>query len=115
MALVDRSKSATTVDPLGEFAPEASAIIDRLMANLWGVTNPKMLGLVQRRISQLLRNEPVGDERRLSSDRLAALPQWPTSPLFSEGERVVLGFTEQFVMDVAGVSQEQRNSLGAQL
>ena len=115
MALVDRSKSATIVDPLGEFAPEASAILSRLMANLWGVTDPDLLGLVQGRISQLLRNEAVRDERRISSDRLAALPQWPTSPLFSDTERVVLGFTEQFVMDVAGVSAEQRSSLGAHL
>ena len=115
MALVDRSKSATIVDPLGEFAPEASAILSRLMANLWGVTDPDLLGLVQGRISQLLRNQAVRDERRISSDRLAALPQWPTSPLFSDTERVVLGFTEQFVMDVAGVSAEQRSSLGAHL
>ena len=115
MALVDRSKSATIVDPLGEFAPEASAILSRLMANLWGVTDPDLLGLVQGRISQLLRNQAVRDERRISSARLAALPQWPTSPLFSDTERVVLGFTEQFVMDVAGVSAEQRSSLGAHL
>jgi alkylhydroperoxidase family enzyme len=115
MALVDRSKSATIVDPLGEFAPEASAILGRLMANLWGVTDPELLGLVQGRISQLLRNEAVRGTLRIASDRLAALPQWPTSPLFSESERVVLGFTEQFVMDVAGVTQEQRISLGAHL
>jgi alkylhydroperoxidase family enzyme len=46
---------------------------------------------------------------------MAALPQWPTSPLFSEDERAILGFTEQFIMDVAGVTPEQRESLGAHL
>jgi alkylhydroperoxidase family enzyme len=115
MALVDRSKAATIVDPLGEFAPEAGAILGRLMANLWGVTDPERLGLVQARISQLLRNAAIRGELRIAPERLAALPQWPTSPLFSDTDRVVLGFTEQFVMDVAGVSQEQRSSLGAHL
>jgi len=85
------------------------------MTNLWGVTDPELLELVQGRIFQLLRNEAVRSELRIASDRLAALPQWPTSPLFSDAERVVLGFTEQFVMDVAGVSAEQRSSLGAHL
>jgi alkylhydroperoxidase family enzyme len=115
MALIDRSNAGTIVDPLGEFAPEVSAILSRLMANLWGVTDPELLGLVQGRISQLLRNGAIRPDLRIPSDRLTALPQWPTSPLFSDAERVVLGFTEQFVMDVAGVSAEQRNSLGAQL
>jgi hypothetical protein len=68
MALVDRSKSATAVDPLGEFAPEANAIISRLMANLWGVTDPELLGLVQRRISQLLRSGAAGSEERIPPD-----------------------------------------------
>jgi len=115
MALVDRSKATTIIDPLGEFAPEVSAVLGRLMTNLWGVTDPELLELVQGRIFQLLRNEAVRSELRIASDRLAALPQWPTSPLFSDAERVVLGFTEQFVMDVAGVSAEQRSSLGAHL
>jgi alkylhydroperoxidase family enzyme len=115
MALVDRSKSATDVDPLGEFAPEVSAVISRLMANLWGVTDPELLAVVQARIAQLVRNQSTRSEGRVPSDKLAALSQWPTSPLFSDAERAVLGFTEQFIMDVAGVSEEQRNSLGAHL
>lgn len=115
MALVDRSKSATDIDPLIEFAPEASTVISRLMANLWGVTDPELLELVRARISQLLRNETVLKGERIPSDRMAALSQWPTSPLFSDAERAVLGITEQFIMDVAGVSQEQRNSLGEHL
>jgi alkylhydroperoxidase family enzyme len=115
MALVEQPQSATDVDPLEEFAPEASIVIGRLMANLWGATDPDVLELVQARISQLLRNEPVRMAGRVPPDKTAALPQWPTSPLFSEDERAILGFTEQFIMDVAGVTQEQRDSLGAHL
>jgi len=114
MALLDQSTSTTYVDPLSQFAPEASTVIARLMANLWGVTDPDLLELVQARISQLLRNESVRNGERIpsASAQLAALSQWPTSPLFSATERAILGFTEQFIMDVAGVSAEQRSSLG---
>jgi len=115
MALLDQSKSTTDVDPLLQFAPEASTVIARLMANLWVVTDPELLELVRARISQLLRNESALTGERIPSAKLAALPQWPTSPLFSATERTVLGFTEQFIMDVAGVSAEQRSSLGEHL
>ncbi len=115
MALLDRSKSTTDVDPLLQFAPEASTVIARLMANLWGVTDPELLALVQARIAQLLRNESVLTGERIPPAKVAALSQWPTSPLFSGTERAVIGFTEQFIMDIAGVSAEQRNSLGEQL
>jgi alkylhydroperoxidase family enzyme len=52
----------------------------------------------------------VGSARdeRIPSAKLAALAQWPTSPLFSDADRAALGFAEQFIMDVAGVSAEQR-------
>jgi alkylhydroperoxidase family enzyme len=115
MALLDQSTSTTDVDPLLQFAPEASTVIARLMTNLWGVTDPELLELVQARISQLLRNESVRQGDGVPSARLAALPQWPTSPLFSDADRAVLGFAEQFIMDVAGVSAEQRSSLGQHL
>jgi len=115
MALVDHSKLDADVDPLSAFAPEAGAVIAKLMTNLWGVTDPDLLELVRARISQLLRNEPARNGERIPPEKFAALSQWPTSPLFSETDRAVLGFTEQFIMDVAGVSPEQRNSLGKHL
>ena len=34
---------------------------------------------------------------------MADLSLWPSSPQFSDDERACLGFTEQFVIDVAGV------------
>jgi alkylhydroperoxidase family enzyme len=114
MALLDQSTS-TDVDPLSQFAPEASTVIARLMGNLWGVTDPELLELVQARISQLLRNESVRQSEAVPSARRAALAQWPTSPLFSDADRAALGFAEQFIMDVAGVSAEQRTSLGEHL
>jgi hypothetical protein len=116
MALLDRSKSATDLNPLMQFAPEVCAVSARLMANLWGVTEPQLLVVVWARIAQLLRNEAELHRGQpgaspMPSEKLAALSQWPTSPLFTGAERAVLDFTEQFIMDVAGVSGEQRKSL----
>ena len=115
MALLDHSIATTDVDPLLQFAPEASTVIARLMANLWGVTDPELLVLVQARISHLLRNDSERRDEQAPSAKLAALAQWPTSPLFSDADRAALGFAEQFIMDVAGVSTEQRSSLGKHL
>jgi alkylhydroperoxidase family enzyme len=120
VAGTDRALLMTDLDPRTQWAPEVAAVVTRLMANLWGATDPEVLALVRVRIAQLLRNEaefersPVGAPQ-ISSGRLAALPQWPTSPLFSDVERACLEFTEQFVMDVAGVSEELRSAVGAYL
>jgi alkylhydroperoxidase family enzyme len=115
MALVDRPKLAAEGDPLGEFAPEAGAFLSRLTTNLWSLADPDLLELVRARISQLLRNDAAHHGESHPSEKVAALSQWPTSPLFSDAERAVLGFTEQFIMDVAGVSEDQRHSLGTYL
>ena len=120
MPVTDRAVSAAAVDPRTQFAPEVDAVTTRLMANLWGTTEPEVLALVHLRIAQLLRNDaefervPKGAPQ-ISSEKMAALSQWPTSPLFSDLERACLGFTEQFVMDVAGVSEELRDSVGEYL
>jgi alkylhydroperoxidase family enzyme len=46
---------------------------------------------------------------------VTSLADWPTSPLFSETERVALAFTERFVIDVAGIGDADRAALFAQL
>ncbi|HEY1466993.1 MAG TPA: hypothetical protein VGF11_08050, partial [Acidimicrobiales bacterium] len=51
----------------------------------------------------------------LPGDKVASLADWPTSPLFSETERVALSFTERFVIDVAGIADADRAALFAQL
>jgi alkylhydroperoxidase family enzyme len=116
----DRELLASELDPLARWAPAVAPVLSRLMVGLWGASDAEVLALVRVRIAQLLRNDaelersPVGMPQ-LSSERLSAVSQWPTSPLFSDAERACLGFTEQFIMDVSGVSEELRNSLGAQL
>ncbi len=74
------------------------------------------LALVDLRIAQLLGDDteswaPTGAAPVVGASRRAHLRQWPTSSLFSDEERAVLGFTEQFVIDVAGVDDRLRTEL----
>jgi alkylhydroperoxidase family enzyme len=53
---------------------------------------------LHRCASELARHRAdIGDKR-------AAIAQWPTSPLFSDVERALLRFTEQYVIDAQGVT-----------
>ena len=74
------------------------------------------LALVDLRIAQLIGDRaepwaPTGTAPVVGADRQAQLRQWPTSSLFSGEERAVLGFTEQFVIDVAGIDDRLRAEL----
>jgi alkylhydroperoxidase family enzyme len=84
------------------------------------VLDPALLELARLRIAQLLR--ATGDLRfrhrpamdaGLSEEKIAALRDWPTSPLFTEAERAVLSFTEVYVMDAHAVDDEQCARLNA--
>ena len=100
-------------DPLGRWAPEVGAGLARLRRDVAGVPPAELLALVDLRIAQLLGDDPVpwtgATALPLVDARREHLSQWPTSPLFSDEEREVLGLTEQFVIDVAGVDDQLRD------
>jgi alkylhydroperoxidase family enzyme len=110
----------TGEDPRPRVAPGATAAWTALSASVWRAADPELLELARMRIAMLLRDPeaverpPVGAPR-LPEDKVAALADWPTSPLFSETERVALAFTERFVIDVAGIGDPDRGSLIAAL
>ena len=103
-------------DVLARLAPEVGSGLARLRADVGGVSPAGPLALADLRIAQLLGDEPVpwaltAASPPIEGPRLRMLSQWPTSPLFSDGERTVLGCTEQFVIDVAGVDDRLRTEL----
>ena len=53
----------------------------------------------------------MGSAPAVPDEKRQALSAWPTSPLFGDAERVALGFAEQFVIDVAGISADQRSAV----
>ena len=75
--------------------------------------DPVLVELCRIRIAQLvesgvdaaLRYRPAV-EAGLTEAKLAELTDYPTSPLFSERERAVLEFTEQFVIQSSSISDD---------
>jgi hypothetical protein len=65
-----------------------------------------LLELCRQRIYMLMHGSLAGDDPLSMSPKSAALADYPTSPLFEDVERVALEFTEQYVMDVAGMADE---------
>lgn len=89
--------------------PDASAALDRVHECAVRVTDTRLLELVRLRIAVLLGNHGAGRAPWVSPEVLPdevadRLPGWPHDPVFTERERDCLAFTEQFVMDVAGLS-----------
>jgi AhpD family alkylhydroperoxidase len=76
--------------------------------------DPRLFELVRVRIAQLLRcagelraRAPEAAAAGVDETLLAALAEWPTSARFDERDRVVLGWVEQWVLDVKGISDDQ--------
>jgi len=109
-----------TGDPLARLAPVVGAAFARLQADVWTTTEPGRLALVDLRITQLLGDDsgPGGGgyaATLVPEDRRRDLPRWPTTPSFTDEERVCLGFAEQFVIDVSGVDDRLRAALASTL
>jgi alkylhydroperoxidase family enzyme len=99
---------------LAALAPDATAALTDVVAAAFEGTDPVLLELARLRIATLLGNQPELDRRTavaqdagLTEAKIAALPAWPTSPMFDARERACLSLTEQFVMDANGVTDEQ--------
>ncbi len=107
-------------DPLARLAPEVGAAFDRLRADVWALASADRLALVDLRIAQLLGDRmsselPTRGTGHLPDGQVADVSRWPSSPQFGGDERACLGFTEQFVIDVAGVDDRLREELAAAL
>ena len=76
---------------------------------------PTLYALARARIATLLGIAAPGGGNAAASAQIAALPSWPSSPLFGERERACLAFAEQFVLDVSGTTDAQRAALTAAL
>ncbi len=81
---------------------------------VWRTSNAPHLALLGLRLTQLIAGPgepPAAVSPAVPEEKRQALSAWPTSPLFTEAERVALGFAEQFVIDVAGISADQRSAV----
>jgi AhpD family alkylhydroperoxidase len=105
---------------LSRLQPEACGLLVALNERVWQVSDPVLLELVRVRVSQLIGNPAAARVRCSYADaaggagleaKLGALPDYPGSPLFSAAERDVVAFSEQFVIDVGGTTEDMRAGL----
>lgn len=79
---------------------------------LWsGSFDPVLMELVRLRAAQLLgvegelvRRTPAALAAGLDETLVAELPQWPSSPRFDERTRAAIGWSEQWILDVRGIT-----------
>ena len=101
---------------LSRLQPEACALLVALNERVWQVGDPVLLDLIRLRVAQLIGN-PAALQMRCSyaaaahESKILALPDYPSSPLFSPAERDTLAFAEQFLIDVGGTTEDARAEL----
>ncbi len=113
MIWVEAPPAGTDWDRLAAIAPDAFQSLAELVRAAWAGTDPILLELARLRMATLLDNPAELDRRSararsagLGEDRVAALAAWPTSTLFTAADRACLGFTEQFVIDANGITDD---------
>lgn len=99
---------------------ETSVALDRILAGVPDVrehlgaadraaqraVSPELHELARLRVAQLLGTpgeEPTG---AVPPDKVDALRRWPDSPHYTDTDRAVLAFVEQFVIDVASLDDD---------
>jgi AhpD family alkylhydroperoxidase len=101
---------------LWQLRPEACGLLTALNERVWRGGDPVLLELVRVRVAQLIGNPAAARVRCALADtgveaKIAALPDYPYSPLFSSAERDVVSLAEQFVIDVGGTTEDMRAEL----
>jgi alkylhydroperoxidase family enzyme len=103
----------TELDRVWGLRPEYFALFVQDYRKSVGRIDPVQLELCRLRVAQMVESEfdqalryrPAHDAG-LGEAKIAALSDYPTSPLFSERERIVLEFTEQWVIQSSSITDD---------
>lgn len=87
--------------------------LDAALAAAWTATDDALLALCRDRAAMLLGHTPTIDA--IPADVLQSLSAWTSSDAFEERERAALDFTEQYIIDVASMSNAQASRLRGHL
>ena len=87
------------------FMSDYNASISRIDAVLVELCRVRIAQLVESELDQSLRYRPATDAG-LTEEKISALSDYVTSPLFSARERAVLEFTEQWVIQSSSITDE---------
>lgn len=80
-----------------------------LESAVWAANDPVLLDLCRLRLAQLVGRRVAA--RHAPAEKVAALANWPSAPVFDEAERAVLDFCEQFAIDPGLVTDEHASRL----
>ncbi len=118
-------ETASTPDVMASVLVDQPQIDQHLAAahdEAWRAVDPVLLELVRLRVAMLLDNQAELRTRTvaavgagLDEATVAELSLWPTSPRFGPTERACLDFAEQWVIDVASLSDDQAAAVSARL
>lgn len=92
---------------------DALEALDAAHDAAWAATDRALLSLCRNRMAMLRRHRPT--LAAMSVPDLDRLSRWPRSPEFGDLERAALDFTEQYLIDVASLSDAQVERLGGHL
>lgn len=109
--LTERAAGDTPLDEVVGLRPELADLLADYVGQAWADGDPVILELCRLRIAtlhgdtgqQLLRHD-AAVAAGLTEEKVAALAQYSTSPLFSDHERACLSYAEQYVIDVHGLT-----------
>ncbi|MEL6892695.1 MAG: hypothetical protein AAFP84_13940 [Actinomycetota bacterium] len=92
---------------------DALVELDAAHEAAWRVADSELLALCRDRLGMLLRHRTTLDA--IHRARAAELRAWATSDAFDHRARAALEFTEQYVVDVAAITDEQADAVRAHL
>jgi hypothetical protein len=81
---------------------DALKALDAAYAAAWDAVDRELLAICRDRVAVLLRHAPTLDA--MTDTARADLTAWTTSDRYSARDRAALAFTEQYVLDVASLS-----------
>lgn len=111
--LIDADHHLTWLRDAG-LAPVVLERVAELDATLWARSfDARLMELVRLRIAQMLgadaeltRRTPEATDAGLDEATIAELSQWPVSARFDTRDRAVLGWAEQWLVDVTGITDD---------
>lgn len=90
--------------------PDVAAALDAVHREAWAAVDPRLLELCRIRAAHLIgctsEAAVVTPGSGVGPDVAAQVAQWPTSSHFDARDRALLAWCEQFVIDVASLSDE---------
>ena len=102
--------------------PEVAGFLHEAHDQAWAAIDPVLAELTRLRIAMLLGahtelavRTPAAMQAGLDEATVEELSSWPVSPRFGERQRACLGFTEQWVIDVAALTDAQADAVAAHL